>query len=110
MLPTSRLRVKMESSGLRSGPISRDLGPRRKVVVHVIPADLVAEGVEAGPIVDDEQLGPAHRREVGQVVGGDVVAEARVMRAACQDPGRGVRLQVGAWAPDGTRDRQLWQW
>ena len=90
----------------RSAVGRRSLQAVGEVVVEVVPAELVAEPVELGRLVDEHELERRHRREVGEVLGRDPEPEARVVRAARVDPGRGVGLEVRAGSPQGTRDGQ----
>ncbi len=108
MLAACRLGVKMDSGRNRSATAKADHGhnPSGEVEVEVVPAELVPERVDPGGLVDHQELGPAHRGEVGQVLRRDGVAEARVVRAAGMDPGGRVGPEVRPRAPRRPGDRQ----
>ena len=77
------------------------------VIIEIVPAQFFLEFIHAGVLVDQEELGPGHLGKITQMVSGDRVAKACVVRAAGMDPGRGGNLEVRTRQPQGTRHRQM---
>jgi hypothetical protein len=76
------------------------------LVVEIIPAQFPGKIRQFRIRVDQQVFHASHGGEVFQVFRGQGRTEGSVMRAACQDPGRGGDLQVGLGHPDGPRHRQ----
>ena len=94
-------------------PAARASGPHPRsqadAVVRLVPAQFVGEGAVCGVLVDHEEFGADHRREVGQFLDTEGGGEHGVVRAAGLEPAFGCGGQVGVRFPDRASDREPWQ-
>src|SRR4030088_1232867 len=78
--------------------------------VHGIrPAQLSAKLMQTSVSVDPHQFDLRDLRELLQMVHGQGLTKARMVRTTGIDPGSRSNLEAGLWQPDGAGDRQLRQ-
>src|ERR1700677_1310707 len=82
-------------------------GPRREVIIALVPPELLLELGQARVIVDQDELDAGDLGKVPEMLGRHRIAERRVVRPSRADPGAAPGLEVRAALPDGAGDRKM---